>query len=367
MHTVNLRISGPTPLPPRVRTALSTDMISHRSARFRNLAAEVLGGLAPVFGGPATILPFTCSGTGGLEAAVVNTVSPGQRVVVVSIGYFGRRMAEIARMAGLAVELVEVPWGRAVDPRDLEIVLRRLRDVEAVLITHNETSTGVLNPMPELSRVVRECSDALLIVDVVSSLGATPVLMRDWGIDVAVGVSQKALMAPPGLALIGVSTRALDAAAANPARRYYFDFSAMARAVEENTTTYTPAIPVFHALQASLRMISDEGWDLVLARHQRLAARCRSGLAGLGLPLAADQSHASPSVTSFFVRGEVRASDVRERMATEHRVHVASGRAHWKDTALRIGHMGYVGDSDVTHVLAALGALLGEGGARNGQ
>lgn len=367
MPTVNLRISGPTPLPPKVRTALSTDMISHRSAGFRHLVSEVLDALAPVFGGPATILPFTCSGTGGLEAAVVNTVQPGQRVVVMSTGYFGHRMAEIARMAGLAVELIEVPWGQAADPRDLKLALRRVRAVAAVLITHNETSTGVLNPMPELGRVVRECSDALLIVDVVSSLGATPVLMRDWGVDVAVGVSQKALMAPPGLALIGVNTRALDAAAANPARRYYFDFSAMARAVQENTTTYTPAIPVFHALRASLRMISDEGWDRVLARHQQLAGQCRSGLARLGLPLAADQSHASPSVTSFFAPAEVRASDLRERMATEHRVHIASGRGTWKDSALRIGHMGYVGDKDVTQVLAALGAVLGEGGLRRGK
>ncbi|QUQ65403.1 pyridoxal-phosphate-dependent aminotransferase family protein [Kutzneria sp. CA-103260] len=367
MDTVNLRISGPTPLPPRVRAALSTDMVSHRSAAFRDVLAEVLGGLAPVFGGPATILPFTCSGTGGLEAAVVNTVSPGQRVVVVSIGYFGRRMAEIALAAGLAVELVEAPWGRAADPGDLEAMLRRHRDVAAVLITHNETSTGVLNPMPELSRVVRECSDALLVVDVVSSLGATPVLMRDWGVDVAVGVSQKALMAPPGLALLGVSTRALDAATANSARRYYFDFTAMAQAVEENTTTYTPAIPVFHALRESLRMIADEGWDQVLARHQRLSEQCRGGLADLGLALAADRPHASPTVTSFFVPAQVRASDIRERMAVEHRVQVASGRATWKNSALRVGHMGYVSDGEVAQVLDALGAVLEKGSVRGGR
>ncbi|RSM70813.1 aminotransferase class V-fold PLP-dependent enzyme [Kibdelosporangium aridum] len=359
---MNLRISGPTPLPPRVRAALSTDMISHRSTAFRDIVAEVLAGLTPVFGDPATILPFTCSGTGGLEAAVVNTVRPGQRVVVVSIGYFGTRMAEIARMAGLDIEVIEVPWGQAADPGELQAVLRRLRDVAAVLVTHNETSTGVLNPLPELCRVVRESSDALLIVDVVSSVGATPVRMRDWGIDVAVGVSQKALMSPPGLALLGVSSRALTAAAANPARRYYFDFTAMARAVEENTTTYTPAIPVFHALQTALRMISVEGWDRVLARHQRLSEQCRSGLADLGLAFAADQPYASPTVTSFFVPADMRASDVRERMAVEHKVQVASGRAKWKDSVLRIGHMGYVNENDVAHVLAALGAVLDRAG-----
>ncbi|MCS7477822.1 pyridoxal-phosphate-dependent aminotransferase family protein [Umezawaea endophytica] len=366
MPRVNLRISGPTPLPPEVRAALSTDMVSHRSEAFRAIVREVLPGLGAVFGDPATVLPFTCSGTGGLEAAVVNTLRPGQRVVVVSIGYFGGRLADIARTAGLDVVLVEVPWGRAADPQDLAAALRRTPDVAAVLMTHNETSTGVLNPLPELCAVVREHSDALVVADVVSSVGATPVLMREWGVDVAVGVSQKALMSPPGLALLGVSARALAVAAANPVRRGYFDFTAMAAAVEEGTTTYTPAIPVFYALRVALRMIEDEGWDRVLARHRRLAERCRDGIVDLGLEPAAERAYASPTVTSLSLPGELRASEVRERLAEEHHVLVASGRAKWKESVLRVGHLGHVGDEDVEGVLAALGAVLRDGGARHG-
>lgn len=367
MSSVNLRISGPTPLPPQVRAALSTDMVSHRSVGFRDIVREVVDGLATIFGGPECVLPFTCSGTGGLEAAVVNTVPAGARVVVVSIGYFGARLTEIARMAGLAVELVELPWGRAADPADLAAVLRSMRGVAAVLLTHNETSTGVLNPLPELSAVVHENSDALLIVDVVSSLGATPVRMREWSIDVAVGVSQKALMSPPGMSLLGVSARALAAAAANPAPRNYFDFTAMARAVAEGTTTYTPAIPVLYALQVALRMIAAEGWDNVVTRHQRLAEQCRDGILGLGLDLAADALHASPTVTSLSLPAEVGASEVRDRMAEEHHVLVASGRSKWKESVLRIGHMGYVSTGNVAHAVTALGAVLGDGGARHEQ
>lgn len=358
MSSVNLRISGPTPLPPRVREALRQDMVSHRSGGFRALVEEVVAGLAPAFGGPAAVLPFTCSGTGGLEAAVVNVLRPGQQVIVMSTGYFGRRLAEIAESAGLRIDVVESPWGKAAAPDDLRAALCRSIDVAAVLLTHNETSTGVLNPLAQLCDVVHQHSNALVVADVVSSLGATPVRMADWGVDVAVGVTQKALMAPPGLALIGVGQRALDAAAANPRRRYYFDFGRMAEAVAEGTTTYTPAIPVFYGLQESLRLIAEEGWSAVMARHQALAQMCRAGLASLGVELLADPAHASPTVTSLALPCATSAPVVREKLAAEHNVLVASGRGCWKERVLRIGHMGHVGAEEVADAVDALGAVL---------
>jgi aspartate aminotransferase-like enzyme len=358
MRTVNLRISGPTPLPDAVRAAMRRDMMSHRSSEFREIVRDVVRRLAHVFGEPATVLPFTCSGTGGLEAAIVNTLRPGQRVIVVSIGYFGQRLADIARAFGTSVDVMSVPWGQAADPGDLRALLRRSRDVAALLMTHNETSTGVVNPLEQLCAVAHNESDALVIVDVVSSLGACPVRMRDSGIDVAVGVTQKALMTPPGLALLGPSERALAVARANNGQRYYFDFTRMSRAVTDGTTTYTPAIAVFYGLQAALHLIDTEGFDRVISRHRDLAEQCRNGVVGLGLELAADPLHASRTVTAIRLPRGVSASVVRARLAREHRVLVSSGRGEWKERVLRIGHMGYVSADDVSGVIHALGTVL---------
>jgi len=358
MRVVNLRISGPTPLPDAVRSAMGRDMMSHRSNEFREIVRDVVRRLAHVFGEPATVLPFTCSGTGGLEAAVVNTLRPGQRVVVLSIGYFGQRLADIARAFGLRVDVMSVPWGRAADPGDLRALLRTSRDVAAVLMTHNETSTGVVNPLDELCEVAHTESDALVIVDVVSSLGACPVRVRERGIDVAVGVTQKALMTPPGLALLGVSDQALAVARANTGPRYYFDFIRMSRAVADGTTTYTPAIATFYGLHAALRLIDTDGFNRVVSRHRQLAEQCRAGVASLGLELAADPLHASQTVTAIRLPDGMSASVVRARLASEHRVLLSSGRGEWKERVLRIGHMGYVSADDVSGVIDALGTVL---------
>lgn len=364
MAATNLRISGPTPLPDAVRAATARQMMSHRCAGFRELFGSVVHRLGPVFGDPATVLPFTCSGTGGLEAAVVNLVQPGQRVLVASIGYFGERFAEIARAAGAEVEVLSLPWGRAVTPDELRAALRRQRSVTAVLITHNETSTGVLNPLGDLCRVVHEESDALVVVDVVSSLAATPVLMRDWGIDAAVGVTQKALMSPPGLALVGVSERALATARHNPRPRYYFDFDAMARSVAEATTTFTPAVSVCYALAAALDLIEAEGFGAVVARHEQLTAQCRRTVRDFGLELFANDADASVTVTAVLLPPGLTTTEVRDRLEREHGVLLASGRGRWKDRMVRIGHMGNVSAAELDAALDALGVVCGRPEAR---
>lgn len=358
----NLRISGPTPLPGPVLSALGEQVVSHRGGEFRRRLRRVVERLGPIFGTrEGIVLPFTASGTGGLEAAVVNLLAAGDRVLAARIGHFGERFAEVAQVYGARVEALDVPWGRATDPDELRDALRRAPDVRAVLLTHCETSTGVLNPLPELAAVAREESDAFLLVDGVSSVGGAPVAMDALGIDVVITASQKALMAPPGLAILAVSPRALRRAEETGGRRYYFDLPKMAAAVAEGTTTYTPSMASVYGLDAALELIAAEGLDRVFARHRELAAACRDGLAALGFAGFADPAHASPTVTSVLLPDELSASEVRARLEREHDLFVAQGRSHFKERMIRVGHMGNVGRSEIDLMLASFEAVATSG------
>lgn len=361
----NSRISGPTPLPESVLEAAGGQMVSHRGEEFRQRLRRVVERLRPVFGTrQGAILPFTASGTGGLEAAVVNTLAPGDRVLAVRCGHFGERFAEVASTYGAEVTILDVPWGQAADPEALRRALRAASTPwRAVLLTHCETSTGVLNPLPELSTVVRAESDALLLVDGVSSVGGAEVAMDALGIDLVLTASQKALMAPPGLVILAAGERALAAAEANASTqtRYYFDFPRMVAAVAEGTTTYTPAVGVVYGLDASLELIHAEGLDNVFARHRELAAHCRSSMAELGFAGFADPERASPTVTSLLLPEDLSASEIRHRLEVEHGVFVAQGRAHLKERVLRIGHLGYVTHDHIDHLVDAARAVVATG------
>jgi aspartate aminotransferase-like enzyme len=360
----NLRITGPTPLPPDVLGGLGDQMLSHRSEAFRGLLRRCLAALRPLFGATeAAILPFTASGTGGLEAAVANLVAAGDRVLAVQMGHFGERFAEIAVHYGAEVVRLEVPWGRAADPDEVRSRLRAAGPFQAVLLTHNETSTGVLNPLREIAAAVREESGALLLVDGVSSVGTTGIAMDAWGVDAVVTASQKGLMSPPGLAPVAAGPRALAAAARHRTRPYYFDFARMADAVAEGTTTYTPALGTLFALDRALQRIHAEGVPQVFARHLRLAAACRESLAALGLSGFADPAHASPAVTSALVPDGWTATELRRRLEAEHGVFVSQGRGIWKERMLRCGHMGWVEQEDIDHLAGAVRAVL-HGGPR---
>lgn len=355
----NVRTSGPLPVPPQVAEASAQGIISHRSDAFRALLPEVLDGLRPFFGTAAPILPFTCSGTGGMEAAVVNCLAPGDRVLAVSAGHFGNRFAEVARCYGADVTVHHVPWGTAPTAADVAEALRAAGPVRAVLLTHNETSTGVLAPLRELCAAITESSDALILVDGVSSVGATRFDMDDWGVDVAVTVTQKALMAQPGLSLIATSPRALRVAHGGGQRRYYFDFPRMAAAVEEGTTTYTPAVAVLQGLRAAVGMLRAEGPERVFERHRAAAGTLRQALLELGMIPAADAWCASPTVTAVHLPDGVGASGVRRALERDHGILVASGRSAWKENTVRIGHMGAFHAAEIEATVAALGQVLG--------
>ncbi len=298
----NLRIPGPTALPPSVREAGGRQMINHRGPEFASMLGRILDGMKPYFGTTSDVAMISTAGSGGLEAAVVNVLSPGDRVLGASIGSFGDRFAKIASIYGADVTKLDAEWGYAADPNEVRERLRAIPDVKAVLLTHNETSTGVMNPIADLAAAVREeRPDALILVDSVSGLGAVPFEMDAWGVDVVVTGSQKAWMAAPGLAMIAASERAWAAMEMARMPRFYLDLRAHRDSAASGQTPFTPAIGVVFQVDEGLRLMAQEGKDAVFARHETCAAAARAGLDALGFDLFADQRHASRTVTAAHV------------------------------------------------------------------
>ena len=358
LRHVNLRIPGPTTLPPAVRKALSEQMINHRGPEFAALLGEITEGTQRVFATQHDVLFFPASGTGGLEAAIVNQFSPGDRVLSITVGSFGERWCEIARAFGLDVDHMQIEWGRAADPAHVEERLRERGPFAGVLVTHNETSTGVTNPVERLAPNVRR-HGALFLVDAVSSMGAIPFQTDAWDVDVAITGSQKAWMCPPGMTMLSVSPRAWEAHARARLPRSYFDFGAARDYQRRGQTPYTPAVGLMYALRAALGLIEKEGLEKVFRRHHLVAERTRKGIKALGLELAADRKHYSDTVTSVKAPPGADLKAVFKRLREEHDVVLATGQDHWRDTHFRIGHLGHVRRSDVDHALDALSHVLG--------
>ena len=360
----NLRIPGPTGLPPSVREAGARQMINHRGPEFAALLERILNGMRPYFGTSSEIAIITTAGTGGLEAAIVNTLSPGDRVLAVSIGSFGDRFAKIARTYGADVTKIEVEWGQAADPAVLREELVRDPAVRAVLLTHNETSTGVMNPIPELAAVVRELApDALILVDSVSGLGAVPFQMDAWGVDVVVTGSQKAWMSAPGLAMIAASPRAWAAMETATMPRFYLDLRAHRDSHAAGQTPWTPALAVLYQVDEGIRLMTAEGADGVFARHEACAAATRAGLRALGFDLFADQAHASRTVTAAIVPDDLDWKPFNAELKRRGLV-LAGGQGKLTGKIFRLGHLGSV---TVEEILGAMSVLefvsIGQGRA----
>jgi aspartate aminotransferase-like enzyme len=294
----NLRIPGPTPCPDNILKEMSRQMINHRGPEFAKLLNDVTCNLKKVFQTNNDIITLTASGTGGLEAAVVNMLSPGDKVLSVSIGVFGDRFATIAKTYGAEVIPLNFEWGKAADPEAIRKALNDDPAVKAVLVTHNETSTGVTNDMAAISKVVKEF-DKLLLVDAVSSMSSIDFPVDEWGCDVVVSGSQKGWMVPPGLAMLSVSEKAWKANAEAKMPRFYFDIAKAKSNLEKGQTPWTPAISVVFAIEKALQMMLEEGIENIFARHIRIAAMTRKGGKELGLPLFADEKYASNTVTSI--------------------------------------------------------------------
>ena len=357
--STQLRIPGPTPLPERVVRAMNRPLIDHRGPEFAAILAEVTAGAKRVFKTNNDLLLLTSSGTGGLESAVANLVSPGDEVVVALCGNFGERFAALAAAYGAGVVRLEFEWGQPVEADDLGVVLERHPKAKVVLLTHNETSTGVTNPLRELARVARN-ADRVVVVDGVSSISSIDVDTDAWGIDVAVSGSQKGWMAPPGIALVSVSGRAWAQQAKARSPRFYFDWEEAKAWAEKGMTPFTPAIPVAFAMQEGLRMLEEEGLANVYERHARLARATRAGLEALGFQLFAREGSRSNTVTSALPPPGLDVNTLRKLVDTRYGVVVAGGQGKMTGKMLRVGHLGAVAEGDVVQVIWALEQALAE-------
>jgi aspartate aminotransferase-like enzyme len=309
------------------------------------------------------VLVWPGSGSAGWEIAITNLLCPGDHVVVTVCGDFGERFATVAGKLGLVVHRVDKPWGEAVRPSELKGVLECVPECQAVLITHNETSTGVTNPLPDLAAVARDAG-ALTIVDAVSSAGALPLEMDAWDLDFVVSGSQKAWMCPPGLVICAIGKRAWSAHDASTYRRFFWDIANARKAASEGMTPTTPPLQMLFALDAALDLIIDEGIEAMWARHRDLGEYARARVHGLGLDLLAEPGYASDSLTAIRVPDGLSARTIIDAMVADHQVMLQGGQGSLTDQVLRVGHMGWVTLRDLEEAFDALGATLATPGFR---
>lgn len=351
-----LRIPGPAPVPPPVSLALAEPVLNHRGEIFQQRFPEILKRLQPLFGTTRAIYMITGSGTAGMETAVGNLVSPGTPVLCLINGFFGNRWADLCRAYQGQVHTLQFPWGKAVQPAQVEDYLARHPAIEIIFVVHNESSTAVLNDLEKISWA-RGDEGRLLVVDTVSSLGGTPVEMEAWGLDVVVSASQKCLMTPPGTAFISLSARAEQYLQDCRASRYYFDLRKYARFLEKGETPFTPNINNVFALEKALNILEAEGLENTFARHRLLRDMVRAGAEALGLELLVAEEDSSPTVTAVKMSG---ADGFRTRLRKKYGVEFAGGQGPLAGKIFRVGHMGYVTPLDVLTALAVLEIDLGQ-------
>ena len=355
-----LMIPGPTPCPASVLLAHARPMINHRGPQFKAVFAEVAENLKKVYQTQHDVFILTSSGTGALETAIVNTLSPGDKVLSLSIGNFGNRWAKIAAAYGAQVEKMDFPLGTAVDVPAVQARLQADtgKEFKVVLVQFNETSTGVVNPMPEIAEVVH-AHGALLLVDAVSGMGAIPLDVDGLKLDVVCAGSQKAFMIPPGLAFISFSPRAMAAAEKAKMPKFYFNILETKKFADQQQTPWTPAIPQFCGMQQGLRLMLQEGMGNFQARHLRLRNAVRAGAKALGLQLlVTDERIASPVITAIVAPEGIGPDPIRKLALQKYGVVYAVGQDALKPTVFRIGHLGYVDDTDIFAALGVLGSVL---------
>lgn len=357
---MNLRVPGPTPLPPDVIEAIGRQMINHRGPEFHRMFGQVCQWLKVFFETDQDMYLLTCSGTGGMEAAVVNTLSPGDRVLAVSMGVFGHRFGQIAEAYGADVTWMAFPLGQAADPNQVAAKIGREGPFAAVLLTQNETSTGVTNDLAALCAAIRQSADPspLILVDGISGLAAIRLQTDAWGCDVVVGGTQKAWMAPPGIAMISFGQRAWEAYEHARMPRFYLDVGTARRYAERNETPATPNLTALYGLHASLKKMIAEGSEAIYARHKRIGGHCRQGILDLGLGLFADPAHYSDTVTAVTLGQGHSAAKLIADLRTNYGIAVGASKAPGVEM-IRIGHMGYVSEADLGQVFAALRELVG--------
>jgi len=356
MKKYYLLAPGPTPIPPEVLQALSRPILHHRTPEFEALFARVRAGLAELLETRSEVLILAASGTGAMEAAVVNLTSPGDEAIVIRCGKFGERWAEICRAFGLRVHTLDAPYGDAVPPERVAAALEAHPGARALFCTQSETSTGVLEDIEAYAALTR-ATETLLVVDTVSSLGVVPCPMDAWGVDVVVAGSQKGLMCPPGLAFIALGDRAWGAVETARCPKFYWDLRAERKWQAKRQAQYTPAVSLLMGLDVALALMKAEGLPRVYRRHERLARAARAGVEALGLTLF-PRATPSPAVTAVVAPSGVDGEAVVRGYGEEHNITIAGGQGEMKGKIFRLAHLGYVDDSDVIVGLAALERVL---------
>ncbi|MEH2162601.1 MAG: alanine--glyoxylate aminotransferase family protein [Nostoc sp.] len=356
-----LMIPGPTPVPEAALLALAKHPIGHRTSEFSNILAEVTENLKWLHQTENDVLTLNVSGTGAVEAGIINFLSPGDRILVGSNGKFGERWLEVGQAYGLNVEEVKVEWGKPLDPAVFAEKLQAdtQKQIKAVIITHSETSTGVLNDLETINRHVKEHGEALIIVDAVTSLGAFNLPVDAWGLDIVASGSQKGYMIPPGLGFVSVSPKAWEAYKTAKLPKYYLDLGKYRKATAKNTTPFTPPVNLIVALHTTLRIMKEEGLESIFARHERLKNATRAAIQGLNLPLFAADSSASPAITAVAPQG-IESDKIRSLMKKRFDIALAGGQDHLSNKIFRIGHLGFVSDRDILSCIASLEVTLTE-------
>lgn len=351
-----LMIPGPTPVPPAVMAAMSRPIIGHRTDEFADMHRRIVERLQIVFQTKNDIFVLTHSGTGGMETAVANTVEPGDRVLSLVTGNFGERFAKIARAYGADVDEVQFGWGNCVDLKTVEEKLAA-NSYKLVLATQNETSTGVTNDIAGIGSLVAK-TPALFLVDGVSGVGGIEIKMDEWNVDILVTASQKAMMLPPGLAMVAVSPKAWKTVESNTSPRFYFSLPAAKKSYEKWNTAYTPGVSLFAGLDAALDMMMTEGMENVYARHRLLARATRAAAKALGLKLFARDEYASPVITAIVSPEGIDGDSIRKVLKNEFGVTFAGGQGILKGKIFRIAHMGFADKMDVIIAISALEMAL---------
>jgi aspartate aminotransferase-like enzyme len=358
MKKYQLMAPGPTPVPSQVLLAMAQPMLHHRTPEYEALFVEVRAGLKRLFQTAQDVLPFACSGTGVMEAAIANTLSAGDEVLLVRAGKFADRFAEICDAWGVRHVDLTAPFGETVAPERVAEALRARPHVKAVLTQHSESSTGVLHDVRGFAAATRG-TDAILVVDAVSSLGIADLQMDAWGVDVVLSGSQKGLMLPPGLAFVALSDKAWGKTRASTLPKYYFDLAAERKTVARNEAHFTPAVSIVIGLREVIRMIEAEGLQNVFRRHDRLARATRAGVEALGLTLFA-RATPTPSLTAVSAPGGIDAETIVAAFSASHNITIAGGQGEMKGKLFRLGHMGYAAELDTIVALSALEQVLAE-------
>jgi aspartate aminotransferase-like enzyme len=359
----NLRIPGPTTVPPAILAEMARPMINHRGPEFAAILRRVTTRLQYFFQTVSPVLSFPASGTGGQEASVANLFSVGDPVVVITIGAFGNRLAKISKAFGLNVKLIEFPWGQAADPAVVEVRLKELQPYKGVLLTHNETSTGVTNDVEALAAVIRRVSPAaLIVVDAVSSLGCVPLEMDLWNLDVVFTGSQKGWMTPPGLMMVAASPRAMEATKTATLPRFYFDFATACKKLEAGQHPTTPPVSLFYALDLALEMMLEEGREAIFTRHAQAGAYVRQRAKDMGLQLLADHEYASNTVTAVYTPDGIDTKALLKKLREEDHIVFAGGQEHLDGKIFRVGHLGYFVMSELVEAMDKMEQRLHEFG-----